>query len=216
MDWSAIGILLAGQILGYLIGAIPFGYLIYKAKTGRDVRLEGSGNIGATNVGRLLGLPFFILVFLLDFLKGALPVLGALWLRGEWPAVGTEYLPVAVGFAAILGHVFPIYLGMKGGKGVATAIGVLICLVPWPTVAGLVAWVVTLLLGRMISLASIVFALTFAAVHLIMTPTPFDREKIVLTVVVIALAVLVIVRHRSNIARILTGTEPKIGRGRAE
>ena len=210
MDMQAFGVLLAGQVVGYLVGGIPFAYLVALWKTGKDIRTQGSGNVGATNVGRLLGFRYFILVFILDFAKGAIPVLIAQYLSRNGMVAGAEYLPEVVGFAAILGHIFPIYLGMKGGKGVATTIGVLICLVTWPTIAGLAAWILLVLLTRMISVGSIGFAITFAAVYLFLSPNPWGTSSLALTGLVITLAVLVIVKHTSNVKRIIAGTEPKI------
>src|SRR5579872_4774549 len=115
--------LILAALFGYLVGGVPFGYLIGRWR-GVEIRQQGSGNIGATNVGRVLGRRFGILVFLLDFAKGALPVLAARFA----PAVDlpADSLPVAAGVAAFLGHLFPIYLRFHGGKGVATAAGVVL------------------------------------------------------------------------------------------
>lgn len=210
MDMHAFLILLAGQVAGYLVGGIPFAYLVARWKTGRDIRTIGSGNVGATNVGRLLGFHYFILVFALDFAKGALPVLAAQHLSSHGMTNGPHYLPEVVGFAAILGHVFPIYLGMKGGKGVATTIGVLLCLVTWPTLAGLGAFILLVLLTRMISAGSIAFAVTFAVVYQLITAEPWGSSKVALSSLVMVLAALVILKHSSNVKRIISGTEPKI------
>lgn len=210
MDMHAFLTLLTGQVAGYLVGGIPFAYLVARWKTGRDIRTIGSGNVGATNVGRLLGFRYFILVFLLDFAKGALPVLAAQYVAAHDMANSPQYLPEVVGFAAILGHVFPIYLGMKGGKGVATTIGVLLCLVTWPTLAGLGAFILLVLLTRMISVGSIGFAVTFAVVYQLITPEPWGSSKLALSSLVMVLAALVILKHTSNVKRIISGTEPKI------
>lgn len=221
MSPTTVLILLLAQVLGYLIGSIPFAYVVTRLKTGQDIRTVGSGNVGATNVGRLLGFRYFILVFVLDFLKGAAPVLIAGWIANRpSPPEGSEYLPVVVGFAAILGHLFPIFLGMKGGKGVATTIGVLLCLVPWPTIAGLLGWIVVTLVSRMVSAGSIAFAMTFALVYFLMPlgpwsididqPAAWSAARAPLSALVAILATLIIVKHRSNVARILAGTEPRI------
>src|ERR1051325_7317564 len=133
-------------ILGaYLIGAIPFGYLVARWR-GVDIFQHGSGNIGATNVGRVLGRKFGVLVLLLDFAKGALPVLAARMIASRWPdaLVWREgWLEVLTGLAAFLGHLFPLYLGMRGGKGVATGTGVAFVLVPGPALAALAVWIVS-------------------------------------------------------------------------
>src|ERR1700733_14256825 len=132
--------------LAYLVGSIPFG-LIVGVANGIDPRKAGSGNIGATNVGRLLGKKFFAIVFVLDLLKGFLPMLAAAFvLRGEVPDRRIYLLWLAVGFAAILGHMFSVFLGFKGGKGVATSTGVLLGLWPFYTWPGLVTIAVFILL----------------------------------------------------------------------
>lgn len=225
MDTRGVVVLLVGQVLGYLIGGIPFGYLVTRWKSGEDIRRQGSGNIGATNVGRVLGVRYFVLVFVLDFCKGALPVLAALALRRQGDLLAT-YLPEAVGFAAILGHIFPIYLNMRGGKGVATTIGVLVCLAPIATFVGLATWVILVLITRTISIGSIGFAVALIVTHFLTTAAPFSTTTRILgsdpataeivwpnaalSTVIVLVAVLVIVRHVGNIRRILLGTEPRI------
>ncbi|MFO0881133.1 MAG: glycerol-3-phosphate 1-O-acyltransferase PlsY [Gemmataceae bacterium] len=204
---------LIGLVAGcaYLLGAIPFGYLIGRAR-GVDVLRQGSGNIGATNVARLLGLRWGILVFVLDFLKGGVPVLVA----GQVPAPADaelypQTLSVVAGVAAFLGHLFPIYLGFRGGKGVATGAGVIAVLVPWTTVAVLATWGLVLWLTRYVSLASIVAAAALFGLRLLTVPTPWSQEHLVITLFCLAGAVLVLVRHQANIRRILAGTEHRLG-----
>ena len=151
-SWSA-------RLAGYLIGAIPFGYLVYRWATGIDIRTVGSGNIGATNVGRLLGFRYFVLVFVLDVLKGFVPVLGvplALRSLGLSPPADLRFF---VALAAILGHNFPVYLGFKGGKGVATSLGALLALEPLSCAAAAVGFFVVFFLTRYVSLSSIAGAL---------------------------------------------------------
>ncbi len=213
MKIEAFVVLFLAQVTGYLIGGIPFAYIVTWLKTGKDIRAIGSGNVGATNVGRLLGLPYFFLVFFLDFAKGAGPVLLAQYLARNTSLPGAEFLPPVVGFTAILGHLFPIYLGMKGGKGVATAIGVLLCLTPWATLVGLATWIVLTLASRMVSFGSVGFAAAFAIAHLLITGEPWSRDQLPLSILVLLLAVLIVVKHRSNISRILAGTEPKLSFG---
>jgi acyl-phosphate glycerol 3-phosphate acyltransferase len=142
---------LAVALLSYLIGSVPFGYLVGRWR-GVDVLTAGSGNIGATNVGRLLGRPFGILVFVLDFLKGALPVLLAMiadpYANGPSPAIAG----VIAGIAAFLGHLFPLFLGFRGGKGVATGAGIVLVLLPLPTLAALFFWLTIASATRYVSL----------------------------------------------------------------
>src|SRR5262249_52948315 len=127
-------------LLSYLTGAIPFGYLIARWR-GVDILKQGSGNIGATNVGRVLGRPFGVLAFLLEFAKGALPALLAKgWSATHEPDMPVGSLPVAAAVAAFLGHLYPVYLGFRGGKGVATAAGAVSVLLPATALAALLIW----------------------------------------------------------------------------
>ena len=153
-------------LAAYLVGAVPFGYLA-ACWRGVDILKEGSGNIGATNVARVLGKQWGFLVFLLDFAKGALPV----WVAGQAASTLTlelspEAAGVAAGVAAFLGHLFPIYLGFRGGKGVATGAGIVLVLVPGPTLIALAAWLLVVVGSRYVSLASLVAAALLCAVHL--------------------------------------------------
>ena len=189
----------------YLIGAIPFGYLIARAK-GVDITRQGSGNIGATNVGRILGKKLGITVFVLDFAKGALPTLAAVW----WAGTPEKLLPVLVGLATVLGHMFPVYLRFKGGKGVATGAGVVFVLLRIPALAGLTTWVAVLCAFGYVSLASVKAGVAMCIVRLFSIPAPFDREHLVLTLFCLLVAGLVVVRHRSNLQRLRLGTEPRL------
>ncbi|WP_337175937.1 glycerol-3-phosphate 1-O-acyltransferase PlsY [Paludisphaera sp.] len=210
MSWSYIAVATAA----YLLGAIPFGYLIYRALTGRDVRKAGSGNIGATNVGRLLGFRFFVLVFLLDVLKGLLPTIGLPWLfaRLGWDAPAD--LPVAAALGAILGHNFPIYLGFKGGKGVATSLGALLALQPVACGAAALAFFAVFAPSHYVSLSSMAGGLAFGATYFLRAVDPWAREHRAMSLLVVGLVVLLIVRHRKNIGRLLKGTENRIEFGR--
>jgi acyl-phosphate glycerol 3-phosphate acyltransferase len=210
---AVAALLFAGS---YLAGAIPFGYLIARAK-GVDLFRAGSGNIGATNVGRVLGRGYGILVFLLDFAKGACPVAGitpvAEALRpgttGELdlPAM----LPAGAAALAFLGHLFPVYLGFRGGKGVATGAGVVAVLVPGPATAAFTAWVVVVLASRYVSLGSITAVGVLVAVRLLGTPAPFDRTHAVVSLFCLVGSGLVLVKHSGNIRRLLAGTENRVG-----
>lgn len=193
----------------YFLGAVPFGYLIGKAR-GVDVLKGGSGNIGATNVGRLLGFRWGALVFLLDFAKGALPVCIAKWWLPQPEELLPYTLPVTAGVAAFLGHLFPIYLGFRGGKGVATGAGVIAVLVPLATVLVLAAWGVVLYLTRYVSLASLLAAALLFGLRLALYPAPWSEGEVVVTLFCLAGALLVFARHHANIRRLLAGTEHRV------
>ncbi len=190
----------------YCIGAVPFGFLIGKLH-GIDIRKVGSGNIGATNVTRTVGRTAGKICFALDFLKGVAPVLiaGMLFHESAWPAL-------AAGLATILGHIFPIYLKFKGGKGVSTAAGVAFALAPWPLLTGLAVWAVVFLAGRYVSLASIVAAASVpvsAALYRLFGIGGAAARSGVTLVFLTLIALFVIVRHRSNVKRLLAGTESR-------
>ncbi len=194
---------------GYVSGATPFGYIAGKMK-GIDIRQHGSGNIGATNAIRVLGKGIGIPVFILDMLKGWLPVLLAkAWLvslpGGEaWVSTGA----VVTGLAAVLGHMFTFWLGFKGGKGVATTTGVLLGIAPIAMLGGLVVWLVFFFTTRYVSLASMMAGVG-VAVTLIIQMNHIGQWDVVLLGFGLLIMVLVIVQHRANISRILAGTEPK-------
>jgi glycerol-3-phosphate acyltransferase PlsY len=208
----------------YLLGAIPFGYLIGRAR-GVDIRATGSGNIGATNVGRVLGRYWGVLVFALDVAKGLAPTLAAGWLingqiaAGAWPAMTGNLLWLMCGVCCILGHNYSIYLGFHGGKGVATSLGVVLGIYPYLTLAGALAfglWAAVTLTSRYVSLGSITAAaalpLLFAVCTLLAGRQTFVDNLPTLAFAAL-LAVMVIYRHRANLARLRAGTEHRIGAG---
>jgi acyl-phosphate glycerol 3-phosphate acyltransferase len=202
-------------LAAYLLGAVPFGYLVARAR-GVDILKVGSGNIGATNVGRVLGRKLGVLVFLLDSAKGAVPVALVRWLQPSTdPAVfpGPDALPVAAGLAAFLGHLFPVYLGFRGGKGVATGAGVVAVLLPGPTAVALLAWLAVALATRYVSLASMVAAAALSVFRLLTEREPFAPGHVILTLFCFTAAVLVFVRHRANISRLIGGTENQLREG---
>ncbi len=215
-------IIFAPAIIGaYLLGSIPFGLLIAKAH-GKDLRSIGSGNIGATNVSRALGRKWAYLCFGLDVLKGMVPMLATLSLtrplstQSQTEKVILLWLWLAVGCAAILGHIFPIYVKFRGGKGVATSFGVALGLWPYYTICASFAvaiWVVLVLIWRYVSLASIGASVTFPLVLLlaiILTPGWDFVNLWPLLIAATAIPLMVIIRHRENIKRLLAGTESKI------
>jgi acyl-phosphate glycerol 3-phosphate acyltransferase len=201
--------LLVSVLLAYLIGGVPFGYLVARWR-GVDILKHGSGNIGATNVGRVLGRRLGILVFCLDFAKGALPVLAALRL-GESVGQPPQVLGVGAGLAAFLGHLFPIYLRFRGGKGVATGAGVVAVLMPIPALAALVTWLAVVCASRYVSVASLTAALALCVIQLTATPAPLAGEDLIISVFCIVAALLVCVRHRANLSRLLRGEENRLG-----
>ena len=204
-EWAAI----AGS---YLLGALPFGLILGFLVGGVDIRRIGSGNIGATNVGRALGRPFALLAFVLDFAKGWAPAA----LIGPALAVSPERAPligVLCGVAAACGHCWPVYLGFRGGKGVATTCGVVVALDPWTFLAGGGVWLVALGAFRMVGLSSLAMGLAFVGVAWVR----YGRESVPVEVVwgSAALCLLIFLRHRANMGRMLAGKEPRIGRSRA-
>jgi glycerol-3-phosphate acyltransferase PlsY len=205
-------------VASYLFGAVPFGYLIARAK-GVDLFKVGSGNIGATNVGRVLGKKFGIAAFVLDFLKGAIPVAVAVPLADLFdPAARDAFghpdaLRVLAGLLAFLGHMFPVYLKFKGGKGVATGAGVVAVLVPVPFGVALLTWVSVTVASRYVSGGSIAAAVALVAARLLETPTPFAFPEWIVTAFCLGGATLVIIKHRANVKRLLDGSENKVGDG---
>jgi acyl-phosphate glycerol 3-phosphate acyltransferase len=198
-------------VASYLVGAIPFGWLIARVH-GVDLFHAGSGNIGATNVGRVLGRKWGLIVFALDFAKGAVPVaLSRLLPIESHEAFGLPHsLEVGAGLCAFLGHMFPVYLSFRGGKGVATGAGVVFVLVPGPTLLALTTFAAVVATTRTVSLGSITAAAMLCGARLLSVPDPFDRESIVVTGFCFAGTALTIFKHRSNIRRLLNGTENRL------
>ena len=182
----------------YLVGSVPFGYLIGRAR-GVDVRTVGSKNIGATNVYRTVGKGWGLLAFLCDFLKGLLPTLAAMHFHGRF-----ANLAVCVGLACVIGHTLTVFMRFRGGKGVATAFGMFMALVPYPTLAAFAVFVVTVWLSHYISLGSILAAATLGVA------VWFFPATLLLRIVADAIAVFVVVKHRTNIQRLLKGCENRI------
>ena len=204
-------------VVAYFIGSVSFAWIAGRLK-GVDLRQHGSKSLGATNAGRVLGAKWFFIVFIADLLKGLLPVLAAMHvpeLLGV-VVVGQEWLGIATAVGAVLGHVFTCYHGFKGGKAVATSLGVLIALMP--SVAGaafavwLVAWIVGWGLGKLpkstaVGPASVVSAIAAPILHWWLSSDPWHAD-LPLTVFIILLALLVVVKHRSNIAKLFTKPTP--------
>ena len=201
-----LAVYIVAIVAGYLVGSIPTGFLIAKAK-GIDIRGLGSGNIGATNVFRILGKPAGIFVLVVDGLKGYAACAWMSDLILEYlagPNTTQEYLRIVAGVFAILGHNYTCWLNFKGGKGIATSAGVLAALVPWTFVIGLLIWVVIFALTRYVSLASMAasFSLPFA--------TWLRGYSLTLIAVTAAMGALAIYKHKANIQRLLHGTENRV------
>lgn len=195
-------------ILGYFLGSIPFGYLLVRATGGGDVRFIGSGNIGATNVARASGWSVGAATLVLDAGKGFL----AVWLADHFSAGNIRFMMYA-GLAAILGHMFPLWLKFEGGKGVATALGVF-SMISWPALAAAVLlFILVFLFWRYVSLASISAAAALPLlVYLLYAPRHAPPAAV--SASALAAAVMVIIKHRDNIERLLAGTEPRFEMGR--
>lgn len=200
-------------LLAYLLGSIPTGFLVARAR-GVDIRGVGSGNIGATNVFRALGKGWGIAVLLLDFAKGLgacllAPIVVRALFRLSIESEDTITLAVVAAVCAVLGHNFTVWLRFKGGKGVATTAGALTALVPWALLIGLGVWMVLFILTRYVSAGSI-----GAAVAVPVATWFTTNGDSILTILTSALGFMAIVKHRSNIHRLLAGTESRIELGR--
>ena len=203
-------------VLAYLIGSIPFSFLVVKLVAGKDVREHGSMNVGATNVARTAGKVPGIVALLLDIAKGYAAVVIARYLvtRADWPfAPGVlpwqsrEMWIALAGLVAVLAHMFPVWLRFHGGKGVATATGVFLALDPIVVLGAILVFAIVLLASRYVSLASILSAASIPLLfRYLVNDAPFWH-----TVMSIGIAIAVIVKHHSNIARLVQGTERKLG-----
>jgi glycerol-3-phosphate acyltransferase PlsY len=194
---------LLGVIGAYLMGAVPFGYLLFRAGRGQDIRRHGSGNIGATNVARTMGPVAGLVTLLLDVGKGALAVGVArrLGLQPAWLA--------AVGLAAIVGHAFPLFLGFRGGKSVAVALGVFALLAPRAAVSAVAVFLLVLGIGRYVSIASVSAALSFPLCAWLLGYGP---EVVAAGA---GAALLIAAKHHANWRRLLSGTEHRLELRRA-
>jgi len=210
-------------VAAYLLGSVPFGLLVARLK-GVDIRNKGSGNVGATNVGRVLGKKWGILVFILDVGKGLASTLAAAELIHRNPTESWAVSPafqdlvwLGIGAASIVGSMFPIYLRFRGGKGVAASLGAMLGVYPyltWPGLFAMVLWAVVVKLSGYVSLGSVIAAtslpLTFVALGFVKGWSLTEHYP--LLVLCLLLAALILLRHRDNMSRLLAGTENKIGR----
>ena len=199
--------------IAYLCGSLPFGYLVARVVLKDDIRNHGSGNIGATNVRRVLGNKWGALVLVLDALKGAAPVLLLPPLFYPADDLFLVNARVIAGITAVIGHMFPVWLQFRGGKGVATALGVVIVLNWQASVVALVVFLITVIVARIVSLGSILGATAFAIAHFILTGRDaMTAPQAGLTAFCLMVPTLIVVRHRANIARILRGEESRLGK----
>jgi glycerol-3-phosphate acyltransferase PlsY len=188
-------------LVAYLLGSIPFGYLIVKLTRRGDIRRQGSGNIGATNVARTAGIAAGSLTLLLDAGKGYL----AVWLAGRWTGGSIRWMMLAAVFA-ILGHIFPVWLGFRGGKGVATGLGLFLPICAKAVAAGVILWLLVVWFWRYVSLGSVVAAAALPIlIYLLYAPPHAPPEAVTFGAILISL--LVIWKHRENMQRVIGGTE---------
>jgi glycerol-3-phosphate acyltransferase PlsY len=203
---------LATAIASYLLGSIPTGFLVGKAK-GIDVRKSGSGNIGATNAFRVLGKGAGLFVLVADGLKGwvaviFIPVFASVCFAATWLDHATwEWLKIVAAISVILGHNYTCWLKFKGGKGIATSAGVLAALVPWAMIVSLATWIIVCLITRYVSLASIAASLILP--FAVWAIPSYAWNLVFITALMAALAIY---KHKGNIARLLNGTENRLGR----
>ena len=207
MPEAHIHSLIAGAGLtafGYLLGSVPWGVILTRCFTSVDVRRQGSGNIGATNVSRLAGSPLGIMTFAGDVLKGAVPVYLALIFAWKVPLI-SDYLPAVVALAAFFGHLNPLFMKFKnGGKGVATCAGCFAALAPMACLAALLAFSALLILAHRVSVASL------AAAAVLPIAVWFTAHSVQITLCAVIMAVFIFIRHTDNIKRLISGTEPKV------
>jgi acyl phosphate:glycerol-3-phosphate acyltransferase len=216
-------VLVAGLLVtSYVIGSIPFSFLVVKLFTGADIRQHGSRNVGATNVARTFGKLPGIIALILDAAKGYAVVEIARWITGrpEWPLpTGIDVSPLhsrafwitLSALIAVVAHMFPVWLRFHGGKGVATATGAFLALDPYAVAGGLIVFFIVLASTRFVSLASILGAASIPLFLRFLTHAPFWTINIS-----IVIAILIIVKHHSNIARLTQGTERRMGERKGE
>jgi acyl phosphate:glycerol-3-phosphate acyltransferase len=191
-------------VVAYLLGSIPFGLLIVKAMGRPDIRSTGSGNIGAANVTRSAGFAPGILTLLLDAAKGY----AAVWLASRWTGGNIRWMMIAA-ILAVIGHMFPIWLGFRGGKGVATGLGVFLPICPGAVAAAVVLWLAVVIFWRYSSLGSLAAAVALP-VFVYILYAPGHAPPLFVTLGTVLFSVLVLLKHHPNIARLIAGSEPRI------
>ncbi len=184
----------------YFLGSLPTALLLVRWVTGTDVRKTGSGNVGGTNAARAAGLKIGAVVTVVDVAKGAVPVLVM-----QWYDPAARWLAVTM-LAAVIGHIYPVWLRFKGGKGVATGFGAFLVLAPGPAAAALALWIVIVAVGRYVALGSMIASAVFPVILFFMRHPP---EPIIWAIV--AVSALIVWKHRPNMENLVRGTEPRIG-----
>ena len=209
-----VSVLIAVIVCSYLLGSIPFGYILVRAFQGVDVRSIGSGNIGATNVARSGGKKLAAATFMLDALKGWLPVFVVLQLPGiaAYGPAQLNTLGAVAALSALVGHMFPVWLDFKGGKGVATGFGVFLALAPVAALLALSIFAAIVVATRYVSLGSILATAAFPLILFLLKRNIFPAPALLMAA---AAALLVIFRHRKNIGRLWAGTENRFGARKA-
>ncbi|HET7712858.1 MAG TPA: glycerol-3-phosphate 1-O-acyltransferase PlsY [Thermoanaerobaculia bacterium] len=208
-------------VVAYLLGSIPFSFLVVKAVAGADIRQHGSRNVGATNVARMFGRAPGIVALLLDLAKGVAAVMLARWMvaRPGWPIAADpgggplqsrEFWIAIAALTAVVGHMYPLWLRFHGGKGVATAAGAFLAMEVRVVAAALIVFVIVLIASRFVSLASIISAATIPLFFRFLTP----NAPLWHVLISIVIAILVILKHHSNIARMARGKERRMGEPR--
>lgn len=199
-------------VLGYLLGSIPAGYFAGR-RAGVDIRNTGSGNIGATNVTRVLGKRYGYLVFAVDFLKGLAAVRLSIFMARQthFHLTSLELVGIVAAVACIVGHAFPVWLRFRGGKGVATSAGALFGLMPFAAVVGAIIWIIVFVVTRYVSVASVAAAIALPLVIFIMISLSQGHTG-ALFYFSVCIAAVVVWRHRSNLSRLARGTEPRFER----
>ena len=195
-------------LAGYLLGSIPFGYLLVRVQNGGDIRDLGSGNIGATNVARTAGWSVGVATLILDAAKGYF----AVWLIGHFSNGNIRFM-MCTGFAAILGHVFPIWLKFSGGKGVATALGVFLVICWQAVVVAVAVFAIVVIFWRYVSLGSVSAAASLPLLVYVLY-APGHAPPVAVSTGTLLAAILIIIKHRWNIERLMIGTEPRFEIGR--
>jgi acyl phosphate:glycerol-3-phosphate acyltransferase len=207
------GLAIVCCLIAFVVGGIPFGYLAGRYVLHDDIRSHGSGNIGATNVARVIGWKWGAIVLVLDAIKGLVPTLAAqLVLKSRLDPDRLLLVVIATGVCTIAGHMYPVWLRLRGGKGVATAMGVVVVISPIATVIAVGIFLLVALSTRIVALASIAASLSFSVTQLfLLGKTAVSLPKLPLTLFSVIVPVMIVWRHRANIARIWRGEERRMG-----